>query len=237
LSNFTKWDKPDAHTEDFNRVPALFLRYETCHGMAVCGSYERNALCPICFHHYFKNCKYEENFFVALAFMTVHFAFAQKPVKDHYTVSGGLLGAANYSKFNVSGNSNVKYDYKFGWGAGGWLNIPLGHTLSLEPQVLYNSLGYKSDQTVFLADGSGQYISVPVLLKLGLGKNFAITAGPQFDFLMGIKDKDNNNIKEDFTGTSISGNVGLEVFPHARVTPFARYIFGFSIWIIQTIRM
>jgi outer membrane protein OmpA-like peptidoglycan-associated protein len=165
---------------------------------------------------------------VVLAFMTVQFAIAQKPVKDHYTVSGGLLGAANFSKFNVSDNSNVKYDYKFGWGAGGWLNIPLGHTFSLEPQVLYNSLGYKSDQTVYLADGSGQYISVPVLLKVGLGKNFALTAGPQFDFLMGIKDKNNNNVKEDFTGTSISGNFGLEVFPHARVTPFARYIIGFT---------
>lgn len=165
---------------------------------------------------------------VVFSLMMIQVVLAQKPVKDHYTVSGGLLGAANFSKFNVKGNSNVSYDYKFGWGAGGWLNIPLGHTLSIEPQLMYNNYGYKSDQTVVLSDGSASYISVPLLLKVGLGKNFALTAGPQFDFLTGIKDNNNNNVKEDFTSTSISGNVGLELFPHARVTPFARYIFGFT---------
>jgi outer membrane protein OmpA-like peptidoglycan-associated protein len=116
---------------------------------------------------------------------------AQKPVKEHYTVSGGLLGAANLTKFTVIGNQNLDYKMKFGWGAGGWLNIPLGKAFSVEPQLIYNHYVYNSESIGALLDnGSANHLSVPILLKLDIGKNFAITAGPQFDFLMGIKDKE-----------------------------------------------
>jgi outer membrane immunogenic protein len=104
---------------------------------------------------------------------------------------------------------------KFGWGAGGWLNIPLGKSFSLEPQLINNHYVYNSESIGTLLDnGSADHLSVPILLKLDIGKNFAITAGPQFDFLMGIKDK-NNNEKSNFTGTSICGKAGLEMSPHA----------------------
>ena len=46
-------------------------------------------------------------------------AIGQKIVKDHYTTSGGVLGAANYSKFRVTDNDALKYDNEFGWSAGG----------------------------------------------------------------------------------------------------------------------
>jgi outer membrane protein OmpA-like peptidoglycan-associated protein len=152
-----------------------------------------------------------------------------KIVKDHYTVSGGLLGAANFTKFRIADNDNFDYNYKFGWGAGGWLNIPLNKGISIEPQVIYNSYAYNTDAaTAFLRDVTATYISVPVLLKFHVGKNFAITAGPQFDFLAGFEDKNNNNTKSDLTSTSIAGNIGFEVFPHGRVVPFARYIHGFT---------
>ena len=36
---------------------------------------------------------------------------AQNIVKEHYTVSGGLLGAANFSKFRVGGTNSANVDY------------------------------------------------------------------------------------------------------------------------------
>ena len=156
-------------------------------------------------------------------------AVAQKIVKDHYTTSGGLLGAANYSKFRVTDNDALTYNNEFGWSAGGWLNFPLGKGLSLEPQVLYSFYSYKSDNTAApLNEGNVDYISIPLLLKFHLGPKFAITLGPQVDFLMGVQDLSNTYHKEDFTNTSFSVNGGVELFPHGRVSIFARYIYGFT---------
>ncbi len=170
-----------------------------------------------------------KHFFVAACFLIIQSAAGQTIVKDHYTVSGGLLGAANFSKFRISGNDNLDYNTKFGWGAGGWVNFPLGKVISLEPQIMYNSYTYSSDAVgALLQDGKANYLSFPVLLKFHLGKNFAITAGPQFDFLTGIDDNLNNNKKEDITSSSIAINAGIEIFPHARVVPFVRYIHGLT---------
>ena len=166
-------------------------------------------------------------FLLCLIFLT-HQGIGQTIVKDHYTVSGGLLGALNYNKFRVTDNDNVSYDSKFGWSAGGWLNFPLGKAVSFEPQLFYTLYSYKSDNTTFLNDGSLDFISVPLLFKFHLGPKFAITAGPQFDFLTGVDDPANDNNKEDFTNTSISANVGFEFFPHATFVPFVRYIHGFT---------
>ncbi len=66
--------------------------------------------------------------------------FAQteiKPVKEHYTVSGGILGAANFSKLRVGDNNGfIESDgSRTGYAGGIWLNFPLGMVVSLEPQV------------------------------------------------------------------------------------------------------
>jgi outer membrane protein OmpA-like peptidoglycan-associated protein len=152
-----------------------------------------------------------------------------KIVKEHYTSSFGLLGAANFNKFRVTDNSNVSYDLQLGWGAGIWANFPLGRGVSLEPQLMYNSLPYDAGSAPVLVNNStAGYLSVPLLLKFHLGKYFAITAGPQFDFLMSLNDDNNNWEKDDLKSTSIAGNFGLEFVPHARVVPFARYIHGFT---------
>jgi len=156
-------------------------------------------------------------------------AIGQKIVKDHYTTSGGVLGAANYSKFRVTDNDALKYDNEFGWSAGGWLNFPMGKGLSFEPQVLYSFYSYKSDITTApLNNGDIDYISIPLLLKFHLGPKFAITLGPQIDFLAGVQDLSNTYHKQDFTSTSFSVNGGVELFPHGRVSIFARYIYGFT---------
>ncbi|ULQ55422.1 OmpA family protein [Flavihumibacter rivuli] len=152
-----------------------------------------------------------------------------KIVKDHYTVSGGLLGAANFSKFRITDNSNLDYNMKVGWGAGGWVNIPLGKVVSLEPQLMYNSLRYETDAaTALLKNSNVGYLSLPVLFKIHAGKKLAFTLGPQFDFLLNVNDDNNNwgtNDVESFS-TSLSG--GIELFPHGKLTPYARYIHGLT---------
>ena len=153
----------------------------------------------------------------------------EKKITDHYTVSGGLLGALNFSKFRVSGNdvSDFNFKSKLGWSGGVWLNFPFGKAVSFEPQVMYSSYKYESNVSNATAF-TGNYFSVPLLFKFHLGSAFAITVGPQFDFLRSVKDASNAVTKDDFKKTSTSISGGIELFPHAPLTIFARYIHGLS---------
>lgn len=150
------------------------------------------------------------------------------PVKDHYTVSGGILGDFNYSRFRVGDNDNLKYDWRPGWGAGLWLNLPVSNGFSIEPQVAYKSLGYKSSSTTLLNSGTIDYISVPLLFKFHFGRNLAILLGPEFDFRAKVNDDNHNYDKEDIKSTSINATAGLELFPHGRASIYARYFHGFT---------
>ncbi len=154
-----------------------------------------------------------------------------KITKDHYTVSGGLLGAVNFSKFRITGTNtnNIKYSYKPGWSAGVWLSFPLGNVVSLEPQGMFTVLHYSPNvNTGAQFQGNIKYFSVPVLLKFHVSPGLAFTVGPQFDFLNDSKDTYNNRHKTDFIRRSVSASAGIEIAPRAPVVIFARYLYGIT---------
>jgi outer membrane protein OmpA-like peptidoglycan-associated protein len=162
--------------------------------------------------------------------------YSQEVVKERYTVSGGLLGAANFSQFRIpEGNGNtVNYGFRPGFAAGAYLNFPVGSGFSVEPQVLYSSQGYRIKNTsatspLLIDDGKMKFLSVPLLLKFHAGDAIAITAGPQMDFLVSVEDKSASAAQEsDFNQATFSVFGGLEVFPRGRVTIFGRYVHGLS---------
>ncbi len=169
-------------------------------------------------------------FLLVLSCFVITLIYSQNIVKEHYTVSGGLLGAANFSEFRKP-SANIDYNTKTGWSAGGWLNFPLSGFFSIEPQAMYSSYRYFTPSTasVLLKDGSISYISVPLLLKFNAGDHFAITAGPQVDFTASVENKDGSTAqKSDFKQASFSAFGGVELFPHGKVTIFGRYIYGFT---------
>jgi outer membrane protein OmpA-like peptidoglycan-associated protein len=159
--------------------------------------------------------------------------FSQTPVKEHYTTSGGLLGALNFSQFRVTGDntSNIDYDMQSGWSAGAWVNFPLSKVVSLEPQLMYSFYRYKTSNTtssLLLPNGKMNYLSVPVGLKFHLGNAVALTAGPQVDFMMSLDDKNNVALDDDFKSVSFSAFGGVEFLPRGPVSIFGRYIHGFT---------
>ena len=172
-------------------------------------------------------------FLFVLSCVIMAAVYSQNIVKEHYTVSGGILGAANLSKFRITENnsSNIEYDTKAGWSAGGWLNFPVSKGFSVEPQVMYSSYRYYTPSTatnLLIKDGKIRYVSVPLLLKFHTGDKFAITAGPQIDFTGSVDDNNNTAQGDDFKQTSFSAFGGFEAFPHGRVSIFGRYIHGLS---------
>ena len=153
--------------------------------------------------------------------------------QNEYRVAGGILGAVNLTDFRITENnhSSVDYDTKAGWGLGAWVSFPLGDKVSLEPQLMYNSYRYFtiSTTTALIKDGKLRFVTVPVLLKLHAGNSFALTLGPQFDFLTSVENNSGSTAqKNDFENTSVSGSVGIEILPRSRLTIFGRYIHGFT---------
>lgn len=177
----------------------------------------------------------KKTFLFVLACFVITTIYSQNIVKEHYTVSGGLLGAANLSKFRIPGDNDATLDYdtKIGWSAGAWLNLPVAKWFSVEPQLMYSVYRYRagSESTVnnlLLNNGNIGYVSVPLILKFHAGDKFAITAGPQVDFMTSLNDKYHVATKDQFTKTSFSAFGGLEIFPHGTITIFGRYIHGLT---------
>lgn len=151
--------------------------------------------------------------------------------QSRYSASGGLLGALNYSSFRT-GEDNVdnrNYQYKLGVSGGIWFNLPLSAGLSVEPQLMYSLHDYEdADRTALLPSGRMSYFSIPLLLKFHPNDDWAISLGPQFDFLNKLHRVPSGVTKDDFASTTVSLGVGLELFPHEPLVLFARYVHGFT---------
>ena len=159
--------------------------------------------------------------------------YAQNIVEEHYTVSGGLLGAANLTKFRITGDgnhSNTDFNRRTGWSAGAWVNFPVTNSFSIEPQLMYSQYLYTTEGLTgtLLERGSVNYVSLPVGFKFQLGNVVGINVGPQVDFVTSVNEGTNTVSDDDFKSVSFSAFGGLELFPHGRFTPFGRYIHGFT---------
>ena len=147
------------------------------------------------------------------------------------TVSGGLLGAVNFTSFRL-GDDNVfdeDFTHELGFSAGAYVNIPLGRVFSVEPQVLFSIYDYEdADRPALLPSGSLNYITIPINLKIHVHEAFAFTVGPQFDLLIDLDRAPFDITEDDFTSTSLSLGLGVELFPYSPLSLFGRYVHGFT---------
>jgi len=100
-------------------------------------------------------------------------------------VSGGIKGGLNVSnqkwKVEVMGQSaSQKYD-GVNFHVGGYLNYALSEAMSLQPELLYNSLKFDIEGE----DVTFNYISLPVFFGYGFEANkLILQAGPQIGVLV-----------------------------------------------------
>lgn len=154
-----------------------------------------------------------------------------------YAQSFGIKGGGNLS--TVAGLENVNTEYKFGWNAGAFINIPLSESFSLQPEALYNTLGTKgkADQSVdndLLQDTTWKldYVTVPVMIQYNATPKFYLEAGPQFGILVSSKFKNDNETTESNVDNlnhfdfGAAAGLGYWITPNLGVN--ARYVAGFS---------
>ncbi|RYU83808.1 porin family protein [Hymenobacter persicinus] len=123
----------------------------------------------------------------------------------------GLRAGANYS--NLAGNleNENTYNNKFGFLGGVMLNADITGDgfFSVQPEVLFSQKGFQNKTTeyknIFGTTQSREgkvnynYLDVPVLLKIN-ASGFVFEAGPQYSYLL--------NVKDETTVTTTSGLTG-----------------------------
>ncbi|HLO79513.1 MAG TPA: OmpA family protein [Chitinophagaceae bacterium] len=159
--------------------------------------------------------------------------FAQNGVSKSYF---GLKAGVNVSTNNYDPDVNgFDISSKTGFAGGIYYNIGLGRLFSIQPELLYSSMGSKfATKTIPNTSGSLNlnYLSVPVLFKLTPVWRLGIFAGPQMDFLMGAKTKidgqSDEDIKDQIKGTDFGGTVGAEFWLTRNIGVYGRYMTGFN---------
>jgi hypothetical protein len=153
-------------------------------------------------------------------------------------MKGGIKAGLNLS--NITGDVEGT-SMRTAFHVGGFLNFSFSDALSLQPELLYNSVGakmsefYEEEEVEVEVEGTQvlNYLSIPINLIYSFG-NFNVQAGPQVSFLMSAKQKadfmgislDVDN-KEAFKSLDLGLNLGLGA-SFGKLHASARYFIGLT---------
>jgi hypothetical protein len=142
-------------------------------------------------------------------------------------LSGGLKGGLNLANFagDVEDNS-----MRIGFHVGGFLTFNVSDALSIQPEVLYNSVGSKFESGNFDFEYVLDYISIPVMVLYNVNENFNIQVGPQLGLLTSAKGKSDGasvDLKDFFKGTDFGVNLGVGL-NFGKISASARYSLGLA---------
>lgn len=130
-------------------------------------------------------------------------------------ISIGIKAGANLSNIYDSQSSDFQADPKLGFAAGGFLSIPIGNFLAVQPELLFSQRGFQGSRSVLLSNYSftrtTNYIDIPLLLAFKPIPFITILAGPQYSYLISQNYKFNNEFinldqQEDFENDNIRKN-------------------------------
>lgn len=131
------------------------------------------------------------------------------------------LNISNYT------GGNIESDARVGYHLGGLLNFGIGNHFSIQPEVLFSTIGAKVDRSGNKDDFKISYVTVPVMLKLKTTGGFYVELGPQVGFRTStnipnqtIENFANNLDLAAAGGIGYQSNIGLGIG--------VRYIAGLS---------
>ena len=140
--------------------------------------------------------------------------------------SFGLKGGINLSSIKVSvaeAGMSVSTTNRTSFVIGGFLNQTLTESLSIQPELLLQGMGFKfAGETL-----NSNYISIPVVLKYGVSKSLYLEAGPQIAFLMSAKSM-GEDVKDAFKSTDFQLVFGGGINFTDKIQANIRYGIGMS---------
>jgi hypothetical protein len=147
----------------------------------------------------------------------------------------GVKGGLNLNRVN---GQSFNDEFDMGYMAGAFAEIDINKFIGIQPELLYSqtmtkrssfSALYNSRFTQsFLIDNAYtrlNYLSIPVLLRLNLGKLITFNAGPQYGILIGQDKNVLTNAQNAFKTGDISAVVGAQLnLSSFRI--YGRYVAG-----------
>lgn len=110
----------------------------------------------------------------------------------------GLKVGTNYSNVYDSEGEEFDADAKFGFVGGGFVAIPIGRLLGIQPEILFSQKGFNASGNIlgghYEIDRTTNYIDVPVFFMVKPVEFITIVAGPQFSYLISQKDVFSNGV-------------------------------------------
>ncbi len=156
----------------------------------------------------------------------------------------GVKAGLNYSNIIKTGDDTYKTQFKPGFNAGIFMEIPIIDRLSFAPEVVFSQKGYKYTNNNPLytepieSSKTLNFIEVPILAKIKATDEFSVFLGPQVSFLVSTTDKfskgseayqntvkeQNKNLKKSLFGGVVGA--GYDVTPQININ--ARYALDFQ---------
>jgi hypothetical protein len=104
----------------------------------------------------------------------------------------GLKGGFNYANVYDTEGEKFEADAKLGFVGGGFLSIPIGKFIGVQPEILFSQKGFKGTGVLlgspYSMTRTTNYIDVPLLFVLKPVSAISFVAGPQFSYLLKQKD-------------------------------------------------
>ncbi len=126
----------------------------------------------------------------------------------------GIVNAQE-TKFGVKGGLNVASitnsdgaNSLIGFHAGFFAAIKITEKFAIQPELLYSMQGVKDSDISLHLD----YITIPIMAKYYVAKDFSLEVGPQIGFLIAAKAKsggESASVKEFFKSTDFGVNFGV----------------------------
>lgn len=140
------------------------------------------------------------------------------------TFGFGPKAGVNLSNYQ---GGNIQTEAKAGYHFGGMLNFGFGNVFSIQPEVLFSTLGAKVESSGSKADFKINYLTVPVMLKFRTRSGFYLEAGPQAGFRLSESVPD-QTIDHFAKNLDISLGAGLGYQSNIGLGIGVRYVAGLS---------
>jgi hypothetical protein len=124
-----------------------------------------------------------------ISFISIFPFFAQNENEEfnEKLVLGFKIGGNLSNVYNARGEQFVA-DSKLGLVAGGFLAIPIGKYLGIQPEVLFSQKGFKASGIIlgstYQYTRTTSFIDVPLMVSFKPVSFLSIMAGPQFSYLI-----------------------------------------------------
>ena len=101
-------------------------------------------------------------------------------------ISYGVKGGINFASVSFDPSEDINTGTRIGIAVGGFVALPLGSRLTIQPEGLFSQKGEKADLDGVVAKLELDYIEVPVLVKYaitqGASRSFHVFGGPSMAF-------------------------------------------------------